>query len=306
MKPGKILTYAIASLFLFLLVSCSGTNATGTPTPESQTSTSVLEDNTVSASGEVVPQKWVNLGFPSGGQDLTILVGPGETVAADALLATVNDLSSITARDAASAQLASANAQLANAKAQLANANAQLASAKASLERLKVAEFPTLDIAAGEESVTAAREGISAAEEAVSAAEQAIPAAQSNLDLANQALDDTKLYSPFHGSIIEVNGHDGEFVSPGLPLVLLADFSTLQVQTTDMSEVDAMRVHVGDAAKVSFDALPNTSVTGKVLQMALKKSLGSGVYYSVTIALDSIPEDLRWGMSAFAVITTEK
>jgi multidrug efflux pump subunit AcrA (membrane-fusion protein) len=306
MKPGKILTFSIASLILLLLASCSGTNTTGTPTPESQTSTSALEDITVSASGEVVPHKWVNLSFPSGGQYLKILVEPGESVAADTLLATVNDLSAIATRDAASAQLANANTQLANAKAQLANAKAQLASAKASLERLKVAEFPNLDIAAGEESVTAAEEGITAAEQVVSAAEASIPAAESNLELANQALEDTKLHSPFKGFIVDVNGHDGEFASPGQPLIVLADFSTLQVQTTDMSEVDAMRVHVGDVVKVSFDALPNINITGKVLQIALKKSLGSGVYYTVNIALDTIPDDLRWGMSAFVVITTEK
>jgi multidrug resistance efflux pump len=122
---------------------------------------------------------------------------------------------------------------------------------------------------------------------------------------AQKNVDETILNSPFDGSIVEINGHDGELFSAGQPFIVMADFSTLEVQTTDMSEVDAGRVHVGDTAKVSFDALPASDVTGKVTQIALKNSSGSGVYYTVIIALDKIPEDLRWGMSAFVVVNVK-
>jgi multidrug resistance efflux pump len=288
-----------------MLTACSGMNTDGTPTPALQTPAPVVEDNTVSASGEVVPKIWVSLSFPSGGQNVKFQVEPGQQVDQDKLLASVDDLSAITARDSASAQLANANAQFANANAQLASANAQLASAKATLERLKDIEAADRDIASAEAAVTAAEAAVAAAEAAVSAAEEAIPAAEASLNLANQALDNTKIFSPFAGTIVDVNGHDGEVVSPGQPVIVMADFSTLQVETTDMSEVDVARVHVGDTANVSFDALPNVNVTGKVVQIALKKSTGSGVYYTVTIALDTIPDDLRWGMSAFAVINVK-
>jgi HlyD family secretion protein len=129
--------------------------------------------------------------------------------------------------------------------------------------------------------------------------------AQRNVKEAEKALADTKLYSPFSGSIVEINGHDGENFTPGNPLVVLADFTTLQVLTKDMGEVDTGRIHVGDTAKVSFDALPNIDVTGKVTQIALKNSPGSGVYYTLTISLDTIPEDLRWGMNAFVIINVK-
>jgi multidrug efflux pump subunit AcrA (membrane-fusion protein) len=306
MSTIKKLTFFIPSLFLLLLAGCSGTNTAGTPTPGSQAATPVLADNTVSASGEVVPQKWVNLSFASGGQGLKILIEPGQSVSEGILLASVNDLSAIAARDAASAQLANANAQLASANAQVASANAQLASAKANLNRLELALYAQPDLDSGKAAVTAGEEAVSASKEAVSAAEAGITAAQSNLDVSNQALENTKLYSPFNGLIVQVNGHDGEIASPGQPLIIMADLSTLQVQTTDMSEVDAMQVQAGDTANVSFDALPNVNVTGKVLKIALEKSPGSGVYYTVTISLDTIPENLRWGMSAFVVISTKK
>jgi multidrug resistance efflux pump len=91
-------------------------------------------------------------------------------------------------------------------------------------------------------------------------------------------------------------------VSPGVPVVLIADLSTLQVQTTDLNEVDAARVQIGDTASVTFDALPDTVVTGKVTNVALKNAPGSGVYFNVTITLDELPAELRWGMSAFVEI----
>ena len=290
---------------LSVLAACSGMNGAGTPTPAPQTSAPVLEDNTVSASGEVIPQKWVSLSFPAGGQNLKIQVEAGQQVEGNKLLATVDDLSARSAQDSANAQLAGANAQLASANAQLASANAQLASAKATLDRLEDIEAPDRDIDSAKAAVAAAEAAVTASNENIAAANESITAAQASVSLANQALENTKLFSPFAGTIVEVNGHDGEVVSPGQPVIVMADFSTLQVETTDMSEVDVARIHVGDTANVSFDALPNVTVTGKVAQIALKKSLGSGVYYAVTITLDQIPDNLRWGMSAFAVINVK-
>ena len=260
MRKRILSTIIIALLVMFLMVNCSAINIAGTSTPLPQTATPALEDNTVSASGEVVPAKWVNLSFPSGGQNLQIRVTPCQLVTQDFLLATIDDLSAVAGQE---------------------NANLQLANAQANLQRLEDAK---------------------AADQDITAAEAAITAAEANLNLAKQALDNTKLLSPFSGFILDINGHNGEIVAPGQPLITMADYSTLQIQTTDMSEVDAVRIQKGDPADISFDALPNKSVTGRVVQIALKKSAGSGVYYTITIALDTIPDDLRWGMSAFAEI----
>jgi RND family efflux transporter MFP subunit len=250
----------ISVLILSLVSSCSELNLAKTPSPTPQSTSPIVPNNTVSASGEVVPGTWVSLGFPAGGQNLQILVKAGQSVDTSTLIATVDDLSAISA---------------------VKSAKAQVSNATATLSRLKDQEANDLDIAA---------------------AQDALNAAQANLDLANQALDNTKLYSPFKGSIIEINAHNGEYIAPGQPFITIADLGTLHVETTDMSEVDAVRVHEGDAADISFDALPNVTVSGKVTNIALKKSPGSGVYYTISIALDTVPDNLRWGMSAFAVI----
>jgi multidrug resistance efflux pump len=131
-------------------------------------------------------------------------------------------------------------------------------------------------------------------------------AAQTRLDAIKSIIDQSNLFAPFGGTVIELYLNSGEMVSPGAPVLLLADLSTLQVKTTDLNEVDVARVQIGDPVKVTFDALPDTSVTGKVTEIALKNAPGSGVYFNVTIALDEIPAELRWGMSAFVEIQVSK
>jgi multidrug resistance efflux pump len=133
-----------------------------------------------------------------------------------------------------------------------------------------------------------------------------VQAAQIRVNALESVIRQSKLTAPFDGTVVELYVNSGEMVSPGAPVLLLADLSTLQVKTTDLNEVDVARVQVGDTVKVSFDALPDTVVTGKVSEISLKNAVGSGVYYDVFITLDEIPEGLRWGMSAFVEIEVSK
>ncbi|MFC2064199.1 efflux RND transporter periplasmic adaptor subunit [Chloroflexota bacterium] len=262
-KNTRNLLITVIVLTASLLAGCGSFGNSPTEAPEVVYQTSINEIETVSASGEVIPKKWVSLGFPSGGQNLNIFVDPGNIVSSKRLLAAVDHVA--------------ANTALENAKAQLANA-------KANLERLEDIDAPEIDI---------------------EAAEAAVKAAEANVLQASMALDNTYIYAPFNGTIVQVSGRVGENVQPGQQVILLADLSTLQVQTTDLSEVDVVHVKVGDPAEVSFDAFPDITVTGKVADISLGKSLGSGVYYQITVSLDEIPTKLRWGMSAFVVISVD-
>lgn len=133
-----------------------------------------------------------------------------------------------------------------------------------------------------------------------------VTAAQIRVKALESVIGQSNLLAPFDGTIVELYLNSGEMVSPGAPVLLLADLSTLQVKTTDLNEVDVARVKIGDTVKVSFDALPDTTVTGKVSEISLKNAVGSGVYYDVYVTLDEIPEGLRWGMSAFVEIEVSK
>lgn len=131
-------------------------------------------------------------------------------------------------------------------------------------------------------------------------------AARTRVDALEALLRQSRLIAPFDGVVVEVYLNSGEMVSPGAPVLLLADLSTLQVKTTDLNEVDVARIQVGDPVEVSFDALPDTVVTGKVSEISLKNAVGSGIYYDVFITPDEIPDGLRWGMSAFVEIQVSK
>ena len=107
---------------------------------------------------------------------------------------------------------------------------------------------------------------------------------------------------PFDGQVVEVYYRNGEYAGPAQPAILVADLSTMQVETTDLSEVDAARVSVGDLVNVTFDALPDTTISGTVVRIADKASAGSAINFTVIIELSEIPQNIRWGMTAFAEI----
>jgi multidrug resistance efflux pump len=127
-------------------------------------------------------------------------------------------------------------------------------------------------------------------------------AAQANLSAAQTALANMELSAPFDGVVCNLDARVGEWVTPGMPLLQLGAMDNLRVETTDLSEIDAARVHPQDSVSVTFDALPDVVVNGTVQSVANKSTEGSGVNYTVVVTLDPIPTGLRWGMTAFADI----
>jgi RND family efflux transporter MFP subunit len=136
-------------------------------------------------------------------------------------------------------------------------------------------------------------------------AEARLENAKEQLAAATSALSDLELLAPFDGTVSKIFVHVGEWVSPGQPVLLLADLGHLRVETTDLNEIDAAQIENGAKAIVTFDALPGIEVGGVVTHIATKASEGSGVNYTVTVELDEIPEQLRWGMTAFVDIEIE-
>lgn len=136
----------------------------------------------------------------------------------------------------------------------------------------------------------------------IALAEARLDNAKASLASAEARLADLQVKALFAGAVAEVYVRVGEWVSPGQPILVLADLNHLRVETTDLNEIDVARVRTGDTVKVTFDALPDVVVNGKVRKIAPKASQGSGVNYTVVIELDTIPEALKWGMTAFVDI----
>jgi HlyD family secretion protein len=188
-------------------------------------------------------------------------------------------------------------------------AQAQLAQAEREWERIKDGPNPG-DIAVLEALITDAQEDHEIFSNGpdpddVALAEVRIENAKAQLAAAEAALADLELAAPFAGVVSEINIDPSEWVAPGQPVLLLADLDHLRVETTDLNEIDVAQIVVGDAAVVTFDALPDLTISGVITSIAPKASTGSGVNYTVVVELDELPEQLRWGMTAYVDVELE-
>ncbi|TET99932.1 MAG: HlyD family efflux transporter periplasmic adaptor subunit [Anaerolineales bacterium] len=132
--------------------------------------------------------------------------------------------------------------------------------------------------------------------------EARVATAKAQVKAAETALSLLILEAPFAGTISEIHTQEKEWVAPGQPLIVFADLQTLRVETTDLNEIDAAQIEIGDFAIITFDALADLEVEGQVVYIASKSTEGSGVNYKVILELTDVPEKVRWGMTAFVDI----
>lgn len=196
---------------------------------------------------------------------------------------------------------ASGSVAVAQANQQLAEAQLALTLAGATAEQVQQVE---VGVEQAQTAVAQAQAGVVQAEAAVAQAEAGVVNAQAALDAAEAALARTVLTATFDGTVGQINTELGELVSPGLPVVTIADFGGWQVKTTDLTELDVVSVALGQPVEVQIDALPNTVLNGTVSDISAVATLSRGdVTYDVVIDVDNsdgLP--LRWGMTAFVDI----
>ncbi len=84
------------------------------------------------------------------------------------------------------------------------------------------------------------------------------------LDAASTALADVILTVPFDGTIVSNELIVGELVSPVVNSVMIGNLKEWQVESTDLTELDIVKIDVGDTVIVTFDALPDVEILGKV------------------------------------------
>jgi HlyD family secretion protein len=188
-------------------------------------------------------------------------------------------------------------------------AHANLAVAKAELARVK-APATAEAIAAAQARVSAAqaavdklKAGATAAE--VAAAQAQVAEAKAALGQAEATLSDAALKAPFAGTVARVEVRGGEMASPGAPVMWLADLSAWQIETTDLTELDVVRIREGASVTISFDALPDLRLPGKVARIeALGVNKQGDITYTVVVTPDRHDERLRWNMTASVAITS--
>jgi multidrug resistance efflux pump len=182
-------------------------------------------------------------------------------------------------------------------EAELAIANAQLEQAQEDYDELITGPDPD-DIALAEARIAAAEARIVASNERTKTAEANLAAAQSNLD-------NLDLVATIGGTIVELNLIVGEEVSPGSPVVLVADFSSWYVETDNLTEIEVVDVSEGQAVTIIPDALPDLEITGVVDSIGdVFEEKRGDITYTASILVDEVDPRLRWGMTV--VVTFEE
>ncbi len=123
--------------------------------------------------------------------------------------------------------------------------------------------------------------------------------ARANLEAARAALADVELRAPFDGTVAGLNVRPGETVSAGQSIVSIADFSSWIVKTTDLTEIDVVKIAEGQPVTVTLDAIPDASMVGTVESIGETFTERQGdVVYEVTVELTETLPNMRWGMTA--------
>jgi HlyD family secretion protein len=139
--------------------------------------------------------------------------------------------------------------------------------------------------------------------EAIAAVEADVAAAEAALAQAQVALADTELTAPFAGTVASLDAKVGEQIAAGQPVVTLADLSAWQIETDDLTELNIVRVKEGDPARITFDAIADLELKGKVVRIEeIGENKMGDITYTVIIAPDEYDERLRWNMTAVVVI----
>lgn len=168
----------------------------------------------------------------------------------------------------AQVELATSEAKAADAKANQACVLAEVA--KRDAQRLQKLKKKGL---ASEEAIDKADGESRAQKAACNAAIATTEVSKAKLTVAQAALEQTRLTAPFAGTVAEVNGEIGEFVTPspvGIPTppaVDLVDITCLYV-SAPIDEVDAPQIQVGMPANVSLDAFSKQIFKGQVRRVA--------------------------------------
>lgn len=212
----------------------------------------------------------------------------------------------VTAQTAVRDAQASLDALLTGADAsERATARAQLAQAQANLARLN-GEQRTGNLEAAAAGVAQAQASLDSLLAAPKTAEAARAKAQIDqatvaVKSAELALENATLRAPGAGSVAEINLTVGEVPAAQQAAIVLAS-TTWKIETTDLTELQVVKLKVGDKALLNFDALPDVKLNGTVTTIdTIGESSKGDIVYTVAITPEQPEPRLRWNMTAAVV-----
>ncbi|HEY4962616.1 MAG TPA: efflux RND transporter periplasmic adaptor subunit [Terriglobales bacterium] len=308
-----------------------------------QTGKVVREDLTsvVTASGEIKPKVYVNIGANAFGKITHLYVKEGDRVKQGQMLATLENVQSSADVSANQAALSAAVTDADAAKAAVNTATMDQNQAESEFERAKLdydrsealykaqliakADYDTKKAAYGTATAQLgqAKAKLAQAKAQMDSAQRGIPQNAANLRRVTDVLSKTEYTAPFDGVITNLPVREGETVvigiqnAPGSTLMTIADVSVITAEVK-VDETDIVNVRLGETAEVSIDAIPKQRFKGIVTEIgnnAILRSTGVSTAQStsssqeakdfkVVVTIQDPPSNLLPGLSTTARITT--
>lgn len=264
-----------------------------------------------------------------GGTVAAVQVAVGDTVKSGDTLFTIDDTDLQSALRQASAQLKQANQQVASSKQQVESAELAVMRAENALDSLESRpasmaassaqiEEATQDIVVAEAGLANAKAGLASANTAKSNASTSYSEAKADLDAVTVTAPSDGVVTALsvsEGGSVSAGGGSGSSSGGGTTAgttgstgssapVVISDTGSLKV-VVGVNEVDIADVKAGQVATVTFDAIEDLEIPGKVTWVSPNSgSDGSVTTYEVELTLSKQDARLRTGMTATADIVT--
>jgi HlyD family secretion protein len=257
----------------------------------------------VKATGEITPEKKVEISAKVVGEIISLPVVEGQEVTSGQLLVEIERDLYEGARDQARAALRQSEVSKRRLEVQLKDAERNL---------LRVQQLRDDDLVS-QEALDAAQLAVDTAAVELEAQEHAIEQYRSALKRATDDLARTTIRSPMDGVLIQLDAEQGETVVPGstnLPgsvIMTVADMSRLLAEV-EVSEVDVVNVALGQTAEVTVDALgdgePQLGTVVEIATSGRRDPTQGTIRFRVKVALDDPDPALRPAMTAKVDILT--
>lgn len=274
----------------------------------------------VSASGTVQPKRSVDISADTMGRVTSLAVNEGDRVQAGQLLLQIDPRNLTSAVQRSEAGLEAARSAVAQSRTAVESTRLGLKQAQDNLARQQelarqgLITRETLERA--ENDVKLRQQDLQAQTQAVTAAESRLRQEQASLSGARLDLSKVRIDAPISGLVTRRNIEEGEMVvigtmnNAGTVLLTIADMSVIEAEV-EVDETDIPYVQIGQTAKVTIDAFPDRSYTGRVTEVGnspIQAAGGTGARtatnFKVVVQLEGEVPDVRPGFTCTAEITT--
>lgn len=343
MKPWKKIAIGAGIVVLLALIVGFTVHQSSKNVVAVQTGKVLREDlaTIVSASGEIKPKTYVNIGANAFGKITHLYVKEGDRVKKGQLLVQLENVQSSADVNANQAALQAAQTDALAADAALKTSQADLLRAQADYDRNKLdwdraqnlfkdGLISKSDFDSRKDSWATADAGLVQAQARVAqanaqkdSADRHVSQAQANLIRVTDVLRKTSYSAPYDGVVTNLPVREGESVVIGIQnalgstLMTIADMSVITAEVK-VDETDIVNVRLGQPAEVTIDAIPRKIFHGTVSEIgdnAIIRSSGVSTSqqetaseeakdFKVVVTLTDPPSDLRPGLSTTAKITT--